>query len=322
MPLGSARLLSAVLLGVTGLALVPVRTASAAPGAARSLLLDGVVRADGAIVAVGERGAVLISDDQAASWRTLPSTVDAALTGVTFVDASLGWICGHGGVLLHTQDGGRSWQRQLRDEPGDTVFLDVVALSPQSAIAVGAFGTLRVTHDGGRSWERPASAGEDRHLNRILLERGGAVWIAVEGGLLMRSGDQGRTWQAVSVREDAPSLYGLLELPSSEVLVHGLRGHAWRVGRAEEVAAVDIEAPVMLATSCRLADGRVLLAGAARWFFISADDARTFTRASLPLTTGVAELLPLKDGRVLALGEAGATVLRLPAGSGTNPPSP
>jgi hypothetical protein len=149
-------------------------------------------------------------------------------------------------------------------------------------------------------------------LNQILADRTGTLWLAGERGLLLQSVDRGLTWEQSEVPNDAPSLYGLLRLGSGELLVHGLRGHAWRVNAQGQVTDVAIETPVMLAASCRLNSGAVLLAGAARWFFISEDDGRTFNRIVLPLTTAVAELLPLPDGRVLALGEAGISVLRMP----------
>ena len=294
------------------LVLAVTLAARAAPGGARSLLLDGVVRTDGAVVAVGERGAILLSQDAGETWRAIPCPVDFALTGVSFADASTGWICGHGGVILATRDGGRQWERQLSEESSETIFLDVVALGPQNVVAVGAFGVVRVTQDGGRTWASPSTPGEDAHLNRILADRTGALWLAGERGVLLRSVDRGLTWERGAAPEDAPSLYGLLRLGSGELLVHGLRGHAWRVTADGQVADVAIESPVMLAASCRLSNGTVLLAGASRWFFVSEDDGHTFRRITLPLTTAVAELLPLPDGRVLALGEAGVAILRLP----------
>ena len=285
---------------------------AASPGGARSLLLDGVVRPDGAIVAVGERGVILLSADRGESWRALSAPVTSAFTGVSFADASIGWICGHAGALLATRDGGRTWERQSVDEPSDTVFLDIAAIGPDSAVAVGAFGVIRVTRDGGRSWQASESPADDRHLNRVVRDAGGTLWVAGESGLLMRSSDHGVSWSAVPVPDEAPSLYGLLPLPGGELLVHGLRGHAWRLTDGRNAVEVPVEAPVMLAASCRLSDGSILLAGAARWFFISRDGGRTFARLPLPLTTAVAEVLPLTDGRVLALGEAGTSLLRLP----------
>ena len=54
------------------LVLAVTLAAWAAPGGARSLLLDGAVRPDGAVVAVGERGAILLSQDAGATWRAAP----------------------------------------------------------------------------------------------------------------------------------------------------------------------------------------------------------------------------------------------------------
>ena len=61
-----------------------------APLAPRSLLLDAVKAGD-RIVVVGERGHVLLSDDQGASWRQAKVPTRATLTAVYFVDAQNGW---------------------------------------------------------------------------------------------------------------------------------------------------------------------------------------------------------------------------------------
>ena len=38
---------------------------------------------------------------------------DAGVHAVQFVDASEGWACGDDGVVWHSMDGGKSWERQL-----------------------------------------------------------------------------------------------------------------------------------------------------------------------------------------------------------------
>ncbi|WP_220476874.1 WD40/YVTN/BNR-like repeat-containing protein [Massilia cavernae] len=65
------------------------------------------------VVAVGERGLVVLSDDAGASWRQARAVpVSTTLTAVSFRSAQLGWAVGHGGVVLHTRDGGDTWTRQ------------------------------------------------------------------------------------------------------------------------------------------------------------------------------------------------------------------
>src|SRR5262245_34615947 len=41
-----------------------------------------------------------------------PDWTDAELTSVAFVDPQHGWAVGSGGVILHTNDGGATWNRQ------------------------------------------------------------------------------------------------------------------------------------------------------------------------------------------------------------------
>ena len=92
------RCLVAALLGMQLLATAAAadRTgehATPSPRAARSLLLD-VARAGDRIVAVGEWGYVVLSDDGGVTWRQareVPTRV--TLTGVYFVDARRGSPC-------------------------------------------------------------------------------------------------------------------------------------------------------------------------------------------------------------------------------------
>ena len=64
------------------------------------------------VVAVGERGVVLWSDDDGRSWHQAMVPVSVTLTSVSFVGEHVGWAAGHGAVILHTTDGGINWTRQ------------------------------------------------------------------------------------------------------------------------------------------------------------------------------------------------------------------
>ena len=64
------------------------------------------------LVAVGDHGIVVLSDD-GETWRQASSVpVDGLLTALSFIDERQGWAVGHGGVLLHTEDGGETWALQ------------------------------------------------------------------------------------------------------------------------------------------------------------------------------------------------------------------
>lgn len=285
--------------------------ASGQANPAHWLLLDGAVSGPD-VVAVGERGVILRSADSARTWNLVPSGTTATLTAVSFANLTAprqGWAVGHDAVILFTRDGGATWTRQYQGPDLQASFLDVLAVDAQRAIAVGSDGLYLATTDGGRTWERRQVGAEDAHFNRITRSGSAHLFLAGERGTLLRSPDLGATWQ----RMDAPyegSFYGILPLDRPNLLAHGLRGHVYR--SADDGAswqAVACPQPVLVATAVRVRGDRVILAGQARSLLVSADLGRTVQEVTGLLAGGVARLLELPDGAILALGEAGATRL-------------
>jgi len=71
------------------------------------VLLVAITRApDNRLVAVGEHGVAIYSDDNGTSWTQASVPVNVTLTCVSFATAKIGWAAGHYGVVLNTQDGG------------------------------------------------------------------------------------------------------------------------------------------------------------------------------------------------------------------------
>jgi photosystem II stability/assembly factor-like uncharacterized protein len=125
-------------------------------------LLTGLARAGDRVVAVGQRGHILWSDNAGQDWQQAKVPVSSDLVAAHFPSASQGWAVGHDGVILHTADGGKSWQRQRdgRPDEADVPLLDVWFRDERNGYAVGAFGTLLETNDGGAHWQsvqRPAT---------------------------------------------------------------------------------------------------------------------------------------------------------------------
>ncbi|WP_298450240.1 YCF48-related protein [uncultured Marinobacter sp.] len=87
----------------------PARQTDLAP----TKLLNDAVRAGDRIVAVGERGHIIYSDDDGQTWMQGSVPVSVTLTAVDFGTETHGWAVGHSGVVLHTDDAGENWSLQL-----------------------------------------------------------------------------------------------------------------------------------------------------------------------------------------------------------------
>ena len=87
----------------------PARPTDLAP---ENLLTDAT-RVGDRIVAVGERGHIIYSDDEGKTWVQGEVPVSVTLTGIDFGSDSHGWAVGHSGVVLHTSDAGATWDLQI-----------------------------------------------------------------------------------------------------------------------------------------------------------------------------------------------------------------
>jgi len=76
------------------------------------LLLD-VTRAGSRLISTGAHGNIVFSDDGGISWRQGEVPVSVTLTSVDFFGDRSGWAVGHDGVILATQDGGKTWIKQF-----------------------------------------------------------------------------------------------------------------------------------------------------------------------------------------------------------------
>lgn len=304
-------LAAALLFGRTAL---PAAETAGAPAATspRLLLLDAA-RVGEDVVTVGESGTVLRSSDSGRTWTAVATGEPATLTGVAFApNSSRGWAVGHDALILVTNDHGRSWQKQWQGPDLEASFLDVCALSADRAIAVGAYGLFMVTADGGRSWQAQRVLEEDMHLNRVTQGSEGVLYLAGERGTLLRSENQGESWEPIDSPYDG-SFYGVLPLGDGQLVAHGLRGRVFRSSDGGDAwQNVPLPQPVLIATAVQLRNGTIVLAGQARAHFVSTNRGESFADWPILLDTAVAELLEAPDGALLAFGEAGATRLDAP----------
>lgn len=57
---------------------------------------------------------VFSSNDEGMTWQKILTLAknDPDINSIAFADELNGWAVGHKGAILHTRDGGKSWQKQ------------------------------------------------------------------------------------------------------------------------------------------------------------------------------------------------------------------
>lgn len=307
---------------VLGFALVTSPPAAAAdaepaPLASRALLLDGQVVSEH-LVAVGERGHILVSTDAGRSWQQRPVPTRVTLTSVWFADDRYGWAAGHDATILRTTDGGVSWQKVYDDPAAAVPILDLWFRDATTGYAVGAYGLLLTTTDGGLHWEStplPAEDGAaiDLHLNQLRAFADGRPVIAAEAGHLFIAGDKVH-WQSLPVPY-AGSMFGTLPLGGDRILAYGLRGHLFlSIDAGRHWRPVVTGTDAILNDAIRLHDGRLVVVGLAGTVLLSSDAGENFTLLQQPDRAGIARVLETSDKALLLLGTMGARRLEIPAG--------
>ena len=138
-----------------------------APLAVESLLLDGAA-AGSRLVVVGERGHILTSTDDGASWTQAEVPTRVLLTALHMHDERTGWAVGHDAVILRTVDGGESWTLAHQAPEEELPLLDVWFRDERTGFAVGAYGYFLATKDGGETWTSRTISEDDFHLNALI----------------------------------------------------------------------------------------------------------------------------------------------------------
>jgi photosystem II stability/assembly factor-like uncharacterized protein len=313
-----------------------------APKAVTSTLID-IDRAGGRLVAVGERGHVLYSDDKGDSWQQGKMPFRRMLTGVDFVDAQRGWAVGHQSMIFHTRDGGETWERQidgfvfphqynrdnvirtrdtyhalfafedaefaLEEAAVPTNFHDVWFMDKNTGWAVGAFGRMAETRDGGKTWidkSHLVYTPDGFHLNSVTGTATGEIFIAGESGVVFRSLDSGTNWEQMDVGYYG-TFFGVTYDPTGKVLrVFGL-GSALYQSNDQGVTWQPLNSPVAatFASGTVTADGNNILVGPGG-MVLFIDGATEFIQPHpQPGRHNYSAAIPLNASELIVVGQGG-----------------
>jgi photosystem II stability/assembly factor-like uncharacterized protein len=272
--------------------------------ATKSLLLD-VTEADGRIYVVGDRGHILVSEDGGATWTQCRVPTRSMLNAVTAIDKDRAWAAGHDSVILHTSDGGKTWERQNWDPDIACPIFDIWFENAKHGFAVGAYAYVLETNDGGKTWERRDLDEEERHWYKFVEASDGTLFVAAEFGTVFRSRDKGKTWEAL----DTPyggTYFGAATLKDGTLMIFGMSGKIFRsVDAGESWEEITMDRTAGLQAGLQLADGTLIIAGLSGTIFVSKDAGKSFRMANRPDRLGIASLIEIGSNGLLLVGEGG-----------------
>jgi photosystem II stability/assembly factor-like uncharacterized protein len=313
------------------------------------VVLIAIANAGSRLVAVGEHGVIIYSDDNGITWRQSTVPADVTLTAVAFANASDGWAVGHYGVILHTSDGAASWQMQLDgiqanqltlataksavadhdQSPGaplalrragifmtdgpDKPFLSLLVSSSRDVIAFGAYRMAMQTTDGGQTWvDWDLRIGDP--LSHNLYDVAGlssGIYLVGEAGSIFRSTDSGRNFPAIKAPSDA-TLLSVLPTGDEGIFVCGVAGEAFRsMDSGKTWKSVNLDAQSNLTDGLALKSGTIIVASEDGNIYVSFDHARTFSLLPIVQPMALYGLAEAQNGDVAVVGSGG--VIMIPA---------
>ena len=319
-PLAKALSLLSVCSVLAFAAPLPLQAADAAtitsiesPKAVTSLLLD-IAHAGKRLVAVGDRGHILFSEDAGRNWVQARVPSRQLLTAVYFVDDKHGWAVGHDAQILASDDGGANWELQHEDLEREAPLLDIWFRDTSTGYAVGAYGALLETSDGGKTWTDVSDRLDNEdgyHLNGITAVKDAGLFVVGEAGSMFRSADWGQTWEKVQGPYEG-TLFGALGTASANTLVaYGLRGNLFRstdFGKSwQQIKLLSESGPLEfgLANGSLLKDGTLVIVGHGGSVLTSKDAGRAFTVVNRADRASLAGATDDAAGNLVLVGQGG-----------------
>jgi photosystem II stability/assembly factor-like uncharacterized protein len=313
------------------------------------IVYTGVTRAGSRLVAVGEHGVIVLSDDGGRSWRQAPVPVNVTLTDVSFATNERGWATGHFGVILTTADGGETWTRQMDGLTASAVVLDAAktaaAAAPEgdraaaarlrratrwadagpsipflalfvaderTVVAFGAYGLVLRSSDGGTTWED----GGDKVDNieglhpYAVAAKGREVYVVGEAGLVLHSGDGGATFARIDGPEEV-TFFGAAIDADGALVVAGLKGRVARRGHDGAWSAIETGTDASLTAIRPLRDDDLVIVGAAGKMFLA--DTRLGRTSALDGEGGanLSGVAIAPSGDIVTVGDRGLATMPL-----------
>ncbi len=192
----------------------------------------------------GDFGTMVHTEDGGETWQIqqlppdvqLPETAldtgvepgDVNLYSLSYGDREHAWIAGEFGIIVHSDDGGRSWRQQA--VPVESTLFGIRFADTRRGWAVGIDGVILRTEDGGITWRALRTPVVQRAFYDVKVV-GQQGWIVGDSGTVLRSSDGGETWEIepLPIQLAAHWIRALWLTPEGTGLAVGSEGLVFRI---------------------------------------------------------------------------------------------
>jgi photosystem II stability/assembly factor-like uncharacterized protein len=316
---------------------------------AEKTLYNGVVMAGKRVVAVGQYGNILYSDNKGASWTQANVPASSDLLSVHFPTPKKGWAVGHDGIVLNSSDGGVNWVKQFDgkaaaqvmfkyytqnppkslkggkeeldlfmadmkrylEEGADKPFLDVWFENETSGFIVGTFNLIFHTTDGGKSWEPWFDRVENPERFHLYCIRaiGEDIFATGERGMVWRLDRKAARFRAVKTPYTG-TLFGITGKPGV-IVAFGMRGTIYRSSdKGANWKQIETGLQMGLTGGTVSEDGHIILVSQAGHVLMSNEQCQGFNLVKGAPFSAAAVVAPDRD-TIVAVGFGGLRVQKL-----------
>lgn len=120
-------------------------------------------------------------------WLQQPTGVSTYLRDIEFINKNTGWVCGDGGTILKTTNGGINWITQFTGVPNKPLF-GIHPVDSNVVYCVGWFETILKTTNGGTNWQiiRNAPFGDGNSYFSVFFYNENIGWIGSTNDILTK----------------------------------------------------------------------------------------------------------------------------------------
>ena len=156
---------------------------------------------------------LFVSSFADSKWVATDSGVKVPITDIYFIDINIGWAVGWAGIILHTEDGGNTWERQhanlgeISDSFGkvSVSFYGVSFVDRNTGWIVGTHNVVLKTVNGGQTWIKQEMGIKSVQVGPILRDydffaiyfsdkKNGWI-VGFFGEIILYTNDGGNTWE-------------------------------------------------------------------------------------------------------------------------------